>query len=418
MTRVLAVADSDSYVKWSAATLDALPVSFQRELVVLRSPITPSAAQIAAAAGRPVTEVSLVALLWRVSVHRPDVLLLGCTGPVVQAALAFPVLRHGRRRPVVITGLPGISVPATERAMQFRSACDLFLLHSHRERADFSELARELAPELQIALARLPFLDRRRGPSPSLAPDQPPRRNDMSHPPDTPDRTDIVFAAQARVPPGYEDRRRVLLSLADTLPAGSVVVKLRAVEGEEQTHRERWSYPQLWAELLAQGRVPADAVRFSSGSMGEALSRARGFATVSSTAALEAIAEGVPTLLISDFGVSTQLINTVFQGSGCLGTLEDLRDGRFPAPNEQWLVDNYFHPTQDSDWLERLAALVEQRAYAGLPVRRLSRVGRRGASARRLLRLLLPHGWWPVLRGARRRARRAWRRAGLLRRAG
>ena len=53
---------------------------------------------------------------------------------------------------------------------------------------------------------------------------------------------------------------------------------------------------------------------------------ARGFATVSSTAALEAMAMDRPTL-----------INLVFEGSGCPGTLDDLRRSRLFQPDPDWL---------------------------------------------------------------------------------
>ena len=46
---VLAVADTDSYLKWSAATLRRLPADWPRTQLVLRNPVQPSAQQIAAA---------------------------------------------------------------------------------------------------------------------------------------------------------------------------------------------------------------------------------------------------------------------------------------------------------------------------------------------------------------------------------
>ncbi|GMA22329.1 hypothetical protein GCM10025864_00880 [Luteimicrobium album] len=49
--RVLAVADSDSYLKWAAATLDGLGDGFSGRLVLVASPVLPSDAQVAAAVG-------------------------------------------------------------------------------------------------------------------------------------------------------------------------------------------------------------------------------------------------------------------------------------------------------------------------------------------------------------------------------
>jgi Putative glycosyltransferase (DUF6716) len=60
--------------------------------------------------------VSHVALRRRIRLERPDVVLLACTGPVVSALAAQRVFR-ARTRPVLVTGLPGISVPATVRAV-------------------------------------------------------------------------------------------------------------------------------------------------------------------------------------------------------------------------------------------------------------------------------------------------------------
>lgn len=391
MVRVLAVADSDSYLKWTSATCAAMPPDWQIERVVITTPITPSSAQIAAAAGTAVPVITLAQLLWWVAQHPPDVLLLGCTGPVVQAILVLPQLRYGSRRPVLMTGLPGISVPATSRAIRFRAACDLFVVHSRRERAEFAHLGRWYAPGMRFALARLPFL-------PSGVPAAPPVTS----------RPDVVFAAQAKVPCTPDDRRLVLQALADTR-AGRAVVKLRAAQGEEQTHRELWAYPELWLELVANGSVAANAVRFSTGSMADALASAGAFVTVSSTAALEAMAAGVPVLILADFGVSAEMINLVFEGSGCLGTCADLRNGRFFLPSAQWLSDNYFHPLEDSDWLERLQDLLRRRATGGLPRRALIPVGSSLALVRRQLRLVLPAPAWSVLSRTRRGLRRVRR---------
>ncbi|MBP2415614.1 hypothetical protein JOF54_000536 [Microlunatus capsulatus] len=352
--RVLAVADTDSYLKWGVATLATLPAGWQSRQVLLRNAVMPSPAQVAAAGragGDPATPVetlglpALAALLLR---ERPDVVLLACTGPVVARLTALPVLR-GARRPVLLTGLPGISIPASPRAVSFRRSCDLFLVHSHRERVAFLRAADGIAPQLGFGLARLPFLPAR--PLPVV---------DPAERPDAP----LVFASQARVPPAREDREHVLRSLAAAAPA---VVKLRAGAGEQQTHREEHPYDVLWADLVARGEVAPDAVTFATGGMAEAVTASRGLVTVSSTAALEAIALGRPLLVADDFGVSAEMINLVFEGSGCLGPLDALADGGLRRPDPDWLADNYFHPDEDADWLVRLGALVETRRGGGLP---------------------------------------------------
>ena len=97
----------------------------------------------------------------RIRLECPDVVLLACTGPVV-AALTVQRVFWGRTRPVLVTGLPGISVPATSRAVTSRAACDLFLLHSKREVAEFAEIGaqRGAATHLRVgptALLACPY---------------------------------------------------------------------------------------------------------------------------------------------------------------------------------------------------------------------------------------------------------------------
>ena len=370
---MLAVADTDSYLKWGAATLDAMPAHWRTTQVVVGNPVRPSAAQVAAATDRYVQVLDRSTLLRRIRAERPDVVLLACTGPVV-ATLSNASVLTGPRRPLLVTGLPGISVPATRRAVRARARCDLMLLHSRREVAEFRAKAARHWPGLAFGLARLPFL-------PPLADT---RR--------APDEGDLVFAAQAKFPELREDREQVLRALAD---AARPVVKLRAVPGEEQTHHEAWSYVQLRDELVATGATAVADVRFAGGPMGEALARARGLATVSSTAALEAMALGLPVLLLSDFGVEPGLSNVVFEGSGCFGTLDDLRAGRLVHPDPAWLAANYFHPDAENDWLGVVEELLDLRARGGLPVRPRPRLRGR---LRRRLRLAVPARLRPLVR--------------------
>ncbi|MEQ4718441.1 DUF6716 putative glycosyltransferase [Nonomuraea sp. B19D2] len=334
---MLAVADSDSYLKWAACLLGDLPGGGTADLVVVRTPIAPSPEQIAAAVGGgaespPVLSARSVRRLAERT--QPDVVLVACTGPVVDVLVA-DVFAGLRPRPVFVSGLPGISVPATEKAWLFRSGCDLFVVHSEREVAEFSEIAARLGGGGAVGLARLPFLR-----SQAVAGGG----------------NRVVFATQAKVPREREDRERILLGLAELArlrPELDVVVKLRALEDERQTHNERHHYQRLWREMGEPGRLS-----FQAGSMHDQLARAAGFVTVSSTAALEAIALGVPSLVLSDFGVSAEMINLVFEGSGLLGTLDDLAKGDFRPASAEWCAANYFQPPERNDWTRLLAGLV------------------------------------------------------------
>ncbi len=395
--KVLAVADSDSYLKWAACLLGDLPEGCTTELAVIRTPITPSPAQIhAAVAGAPWFRpaapeaqggggpgaqagggpgaqagdppvLSARALRRTAERFRPDAILLACTGPVVDI-LAADVLAGLSPRPVFVSGLPGISIPATEKAWLFRSGCELFVLHSGREVREFTEVGRRLGGGGQVGLARLPFL------------------HESGEVPVTGPRNRIVFATQAKVPKRREERERILASLAELAgrrPDLDVVVKLRALDGERQTHNERHHYQRLWRELGGS----EDALRFAVGPMHEHLAHAAGFVTVSSTAALEAIAQSVPLLVLSDFGVSAEMINLVFEGSGVLGTIDDLSQGRFHTPDAEWCRANYFHAGSENDWASRLVTLVGQARSGRLEPARSLLDGPQHAAARRRARL-------------------------------
>lgn len=352
--RIIAIADSDSYLKWAAATLGALPTAADRELLLVETPVLPSETQRRAALAVGGMDPSrlvclpLTGVVERIRRERPDAVLVAVRGPV--AAVLIRLIAELPDRPVIVTGLPGISIPATRKALAFRRQADLFLLHSRREIRDFTRLSRVHGWTHRFALASLPFLERRSG-----------------EPGDA-----LVFAAQAIVPREREDRLevlRMLLAAARADPARPVVIKIRARVGEQQTHAERDSYPELLDELAEQGvEIPAN-LRVSSEPMSSALDRAQGLLTVSSTAVIEAIARGIPVIVLDTFGVSDALINPVFEHSGLFGGEDDVIARRFRTPHPGWLDDNYSHAPEADDWNRQLDALVAARAQGVLPAR-------------------------------------------------
>jgi hypothetical protein len=183
-----------------------------------------------------------------------------------------------------------------------------------------------------------------------------------------PPATDIVFAAQALVPVGLDERAEIaamLVRAAEADPSRRIVVKLRSRPGESETHLERTPY----AELLPTRRP--DNLVFSYESMATALDSAAGLVTVSSTAAIEATALGIPVIALDSFGVSKSLLNTVFVGSGLLGGRSEVVAGRFRHPHPDWLCDNYFHPESESTWWDRVEQLVALRRAGALPSKRV-----------------------------------------------
>lgn len=349
---MLAVADSDSYLKWAAATLAAFPVDTGRGLLLVRCPATPSPTQRTAAlrgtgiAPDSVPTVPISELAAQVAGAAPDVVLVATRGP--QARVILRELASLDPRPVLVSGMPGISFPATRKALYFRHQADLFVVHSHREVREFRALAARNGWVRAIALASLPFAARGGMPVPAASVG-----------------TDLVFAVQSVVPVEPADRRRIarmLLRAAEASPERRVVVKVRAVAGERQTHDEAHPIPELIAaEAAAGGRPTPPNLVVSSASMSVALDSAEGLVTVSSTAAIEAIARGIPVIALDTFGVADALINPVFSGSGLFGDEDDVVGRRFRHPSPRWLYDDYFHPAGDDDLHQRIVELVAAR---------------------------------------------------------
>ena len=351
--RAIAVADSDSYVKWGAALLSRLPEGWHVELVIVRTAKLPSEGQLSTALRGTAVEAStvrvldLAALVTHVASERPDVVIVATIGPLADIVIEA-VLDASERRPVIVSGMPGIAIPARRKALVYRSQADLIVMHSVTEVTRFRQIARENHLEHEFGLATLPFLEE--------------GRRSVGG-------TDIVFAAQALVPRGREDRVRLLgwlVELAERTPRQRVVVKVRATGAEAQTHAETHGYEQLLAEDFPG--APANLV-VEGGPMVDHLDRAAGLVTVSSTAAIEAISLAVPVIIIDSFGVSARMINQVFTGSGLLGGSSALLAQDFRLAEPEWLSDNYFHGLGADTWVAVLTELVERNTGGRLPAR-------------------------------------------------
>jgi len=352
--RLLVLADSDSYVKWGAALASTLPESWTARLVILASPVMPSGRQLAdALAGTRFTSgdvqvVHLDDLDALVDEAQPHAVLLSLRGPFVR--VVAPLLQRRDDRPALLSGFPGLTIPAVPKAVIYREQTDLIVLHSRREVREFEANALDLGVDPGLGLATLPFLATGARAAVPAASDG-----------------DVVFAAQAKVPAQLEDRVRVLAALAEHArrnPERRVIVKVRARRGEAQTHREEHDYAELVEDL---GPAAPPNLVVEHGPMAAKLARAGALVTVSSTAALEAVAMDLPVLLLDDFGVSPAMINTVFEGSGLFGSTHDLVAGRFRHAAPAWTADNYFHGLDGDDWTGRLDALVAAREIVPLP---------------------------------------------------
>ena len=403
----------------------------------------------------------------------PDVVLVAATGPIAREVLLhFASLKN---RPALITSLPGIAFPATSRALGYRELADTFMVHSLAEADTFAILGEKMSLDGITRRAILPSgssfddirtttfddasasdadatgadgLDPERPaidePDPADAPElvkaaqergetpAPPLEEEIilppsfavgrlpmlnHHEPPAPDETPvnrIEFAPQAKMPFEESERLEILKALAETKrkhPDVEVIVKLRALRGEPQTHIERFPYDYLWEKYCAETGENEHLLDFQTGSLAERLTPGAALVTVSSTAAIEAIDLGLRVGIISDFGVTEKLLNAMFSESGLLMALDEMQDLDIPHANQQWLRRNYFHTPEDvvaahrRDMEHELVALADaaRKGYLDVSAAAMARARTRAWRAR--LKTALPAPVWKAARNVRNAVR-------------
>ncbi len=319
--RVAVLADTDSRWKWGMLTARQLEPTDGITPYLLRQADTPSARQLAAAGVEPgtVVPVSIPELTIRLAEQPSDVLVIALAGGGVAAtvhalAAGWP---GGHRRPVLVSGYFGVVYEKLLEGLAGRAGSDLVLANSPADAERFREAYAGLGLDpVAIVETSLPFLG------------EPVVRT-------TGRRFTVTFAAQPSVPAAEADRRYLverLIRHARLHPDRLVRLKLRGVPGERLTHPEPHPYPGL---LRRAGRVPPN-LQLSIGGMGEVLAATDLLVTVSSTAALEAMQAGIPSVVLTDFGVREALGNQYFVGSGCLGSFDELDDGLAPSVDPGW----------------------------------------------------------------------------------
>lgn len=352
---LVSISDSESYLKWSASLLDQLREDFDVHVWLVDNPILPTDEQITHAlagsgfssANVPVVKTSEL----KVALEnlRPDVILAAATGPVVQVIYSTAAfLSH---RPGLVSGLPGVGLPATSKGQRYRRLGDMFITHSAYEKERYEQVLADCRFPVEVVVARLPMLKSKKPPRARFTPGDIPTR--------------LVFAPQAKVPVEKAQRERILLSLnqfARNFPDSSVVVKMRSRPGEQETHHEEHSYTALLEDLEREGKVIPGRLSVEVGPMSDFLEPGTALATVSSTAALESLDRGLATLIIADFGVNEDMLNEAFADSGIAQPLSDLERSDFRFPSEEWLTANYFQPFTDE--LSRALRLLAERARA------------------------------------------------------
>lgn len=320
---IVVLADTDSRWKWGLLTALQLFPGSPVTGMLLASAHGPSPRQLAdsGVAQQPTPVESVPDFLEAEELADADAVVLALPGGGVQAVLHGLARRWPRRgrRPLVVSGYVGVVYEKHVEGLLMRSGSDVILANSSADADVFRGLLAGAGADPEVVVPTvLPFLGT---PGSARTPGVP---------------FTVTFAAQPGVPGARADRELVVRRLirhAALHHEREVLLKVRTRLGEHSTHREDHPYQVLGARI----GVPRPAnLHVVHGNMGDVLDRTDLLVTVSSTAAVEAMHRGIPTGILTDFGIRERLGNHYFIGSGCLTGFGDLDAGALPMADADW----------------------------------------------------------------------------------
>lgn len=316
---VAVLADTDTRWKWGLGVARRLNPSAVMVGYQFSGSDTPSQRQLAEAgiSADAVTVVSAGELVEALAAKPSDVLIISMPGGGVQAMLHLLAAADLPKRPLVLTGYVGVVYERLVEGLLLRAGADVVAANSANDLDRFRLVFTGVGlPTDTLALTRLPFL-RPSGPR-------------------TSGRFTVTFAGQPGVPSTRWHRRYVVERLAEHAikhPERDVLIKVRSVANEQASQAEQFPYEEIVRGLGADR--PAN-LKLVGGDLGKVLNRTDLLVTISSTAAVEGIHRGIPTALLTDFGIRESLGNTYFLGSGCLSCFDELDAGAAPLADAAW----------------------------------------------------------------------------------
>jgi len=251
-----------------------------------------------------------------------DALVLGLDGRRTRETqlLLQATWAEQQRRPVLISAYPGILFRHQLEGMMDRSGVDLLCLNGESDAQLYHQGCTSLGLDSNNAVVTgLPILW-------SLAPR-----------PQIPEGASIVFFEQPSVPDNPIQRKyicRRLAKLARAWPEHPVIFKPRTSRVEATLHRH---HGEMASRIEKLSRRVAN-LQISYKPSLSLLKQCGCAITVSSTAAMEAMAMGVSTRIVSDLGVNESLGNHYFLESGAVADFDAIvRDPFTPHHNREWL---------------------------------------------------------------------------------
>ncbi len=238
----------------------------------------------------------------------------------------FSKTKFDRPRPLVATTYPGILFRFQYDGFSARSPADLVILNSKSDCRNYSQLVSALAVESGECFEL--------GPVTSIGSSTFKRNAE---------RNLVVFFDQPSVPGSKVEKMYIfeqMALLADSHPELRFGIKLRISPKQTTLHKgghRTLHYLEEFNKGLAPGRRKLELV---CGNAREVIAQAHVCLSVSSTALVEAICCGVPSVAINDFGIDEDYGGNFFVSSGICRSLCGLNLTNLPVVDKAWRAEH------------------------------------------------------------------------------
>ncbi len=229
---------------------------------------------------------------------------------------------HCGKRPILLSGLNGISDPENKHAFLCRTGSDYICLNSL---IDYSVVnAKFTALNIDTKLLYLSGYIREQ---PECI--------------DTLKKDKILFVCEPNKPKTIVEQEYVinkLVSLANAFPKRTILIKPRSKRFDKGlTNTEKYYLHDIYKYLIK--KKPSN-LHFVYKDIETILPETDLCITIGSTVAIEAINHKCHVAILSDFGIRTEYGNQHFINSGCFISFDQLIEGQMPSLCSEWKKEN------------------------------------------------------------------------------
>ncbi|EES88890.1 conserved hypothetical protein [Helicobacter canadensis MIT 98-5491] len=238
--------------------------------------------------------------------------------------------RKYQQRPIVIAGMNGLTDCSDLHAVLCRIGADIICINSKRNFRIFKEKLQDLNVKndnlLMLGYAR-------------LYGDNTEKSRNCNN-----GKQITLLIGQANMPAQKKQQSYLMKKVYEyalKYPDHLVVIKERSITHKEHMNAyfKKKEIFQLWRWRYKIKRKP-DNILISNEPIESLLGKADVCLGFYSTALIEAIHLGIPTIVIQDFGIGKNIGNHDFLGSGVLHSLNDWIDNKLPIVNKGWKDEN------------------------------------------------------------------------------